>query len=172
MIWLFYTSGAVAVVCALMVVAGTNAMRSLISLIVSFIAIAVVLWTLGAPFAAVLQIVVYAGAILVLFVFVVMILNLGHITIRRERGWLSGFIWVFPAIMAAVLLTQFVVVLLGRGMEPAGHVISPEAVGRSLFTDYVIGIELASVLLLAGLVAAYHFGAFMAKREVGNERAD
>jgi NADH-quinone oxidoreductase subunit J len=169
MIWLFYTSGAIAVITALAVIAGTNAMRSLINLIVSFIAIAVVLWTLGAPFAAVLQIVVYAGAILVLFVFVVMILNLGHIAVRQERGWLSGLIWFMPAVLAGVLLTQFVIVLIERGPEPIGTFAMPKAVGVSLFTTYLIGIELASILLLAGLVAAYHFGAFLAKREASNE---
>ncbi|MHB9037169.1 MAG: NADH-quinone oxidoreductase subunit J [Armatimonadota bacterium] len=169
MIWLFYTSGAIAVISALLVVAGTNAMRSLINMIVAFLAIAMVLWTLGAPFAAVLQVVVYAGAILVLFVFVVMILNLGHVAIERERGLLGGLIWVIPILMAAILLGEFVIVIIGRGVERAGSFVFPKTVGTSLYTTYLIGIELASILLLAGLVAAYHFGAFMAKRGVEDE---
>lgn len=169
MIWLFYISGAVAVISALLVVTGTNTMRSLINLIVSFIAIAAVMWTLGAPFAAVLQIVVYAGAILILFVFVVMILNLGRTSVQQERSLLGGFIWFMPAILTALLLAQFINVILNQKSWPAGSFVLPKAVGVNLFTTYLIGIELASILLLAGLVAAFHYGAFMTKPETEDE---
>ena len=157
---LFYVSGVIAVISALLVVTQTNAMRALLSLVVLLLAVASVFYTLGGPFVAVLQIVIYAGAIMVLFVFVVMMLNLGKEAQAQERGWVSGGLWALPVVLAAALLFEFVAAL-GVG---AGHgavtdvVIPPKAVGISLFTDYIVGVELASVLLLAALVAAFHFG--------------
>lgn len=164
MTWLFYSSGAIAAIMALAVVFSTNAMRALISLIVSFVAIAIVLWTLGAPFAAALQVFVYAGAIVVLFIFVVMILNVDRFMIERERGWLSGLIWVVPVLMSLLLLAQFIIVMTARSDHRHGSFVFPNEVGKSLYTTYLIGVELASILLLVGLVAAFHFGSFMAKR--------
>jgi NADH-quinone oxidoreductase subunit J len=155
---LFYVSGAVAVISALMVVTQTNAMRALISLVVLLLAVASVFFTLGGPFAAVLQIVVYAGAIIVLFVFVVMILNLGQEAQERERGWISGVLWIAPIVLAGALLAEFVVTVAAQAPAQGALVVPPKAVGISLFTDYLIGVELASVLLLAGLVAAFHYG--------------
>lgn len=163
MMTLFYTSGAIAVIAALLVVTRANAMHALISLIVSFIAIAGVFFTLGAPFAAVLQVVVYAGAIMVLFVFVVMMLNLGKEAQRREQSWLSMSAVAVPALLALVLLIVFVAALAGAKVGGAGFRSEPKAVGASLYTVYLIGVELASVLLLAALVAAFHYGAFLGR---------
>jgi NADH-quinone oxidoreductase subunit J len=144
-------------------------MHALMSLIVTFLAIAGVLWTLGAPFAAALQVVVYAGAIMVLFVFVAMILNLGHEARLLERTWLSRAIWVLPVILAVVLVAQFVIVLATKVSAPAGIVVTPKVVGTSLFSTYLVGVELASLLLLAALVTAFHFGAHFGGTEVDDE---
>jgi len=158
---LFYISGAVAIISALMVVTRGSAMHALVNLIVSFLAIACAFWTLGAPFAAALQIVVYAGAIMVLFVFAVMILNIGNEP--RRRGGLSA--WIVPTILAAVLLVEFLLAVSSGPRAPAGGVVGPVAVGMSLFATYAIGVEIASVLLLAGLVAAFHFGVIPGRLE-------
>ncbi len=160
---LFYISGAVAVVSALMVVTRGSAMHALVNLVVSFIAVACVFWTLGAPFAAALQILVYAGAIMVLFVFAVMILN-----IEREDEARGYLIWLAPVVLTLVLLVQFVVAVTS-GQAPAGRWVGPEAVGISLFTTYAIGVEIASVLLLTGLVAAFHYGLTPGKPEESDE---
>ncbi len=161
---LFYISGAVAVIAAGMVVTRRNAMHALVYLVLVFLAIASMFFTLGAPFAAVLQIVIYAGAIMVLFVFAVLILDL-----RRSEGQprkrLRIAALVLPLILAAVLLVQFVSVLAGRGIGQSASVVGPKAVGISLFTDYLIGVELSSLLLIAGLVAGFHFGVFSGRRE-------
>lgn len=165
----FYVSGAVAVIAALLVITRVNAMHALISLIVGFLAIAGILWSLGGPLAAVLQIVVYAGAIMVLFVFAVMILNLGPAAERTERSWLQGLVWAVPALLAAALLAAFTYAIVGRDPAGVNIVVGPKAVGASLFSTYLIGIELASVLLLAGLVAAFHFGANLYGSEADDE---
>ena len=154
---LFYLSAGVAVIGSLMMITRKNAMHGLVNLIVAFLAIACAFWTLGAPFAAVLQIVVYAGAILVLFVFAVMILNLRPEA--QTRG--SAVDWIIPGTLALILFAEVVIVLTGASaIDVAGMTVSVKEVGASLFTLYAIGIEIASVLLLAGLAAAYHYGAF------------
>lgn len=168
---LFYISGAVAVISALVVITRRSAMHALVNLIVTLLAIACVFWTLGAPFAAALQIVVYAGAIMVLFVFAVMILNLPT---GPRRSLLP---WIVPVLLAGVMLVEFIVVLVatdgaatdvGARFEISPQhpgVVGPAAVGESLFTVYALGVEIASVLLLAGLVAAFHYGVRLEARD-------
>ena len=165
--WYFYISGVVAIIAALMVVTRANAMHALLYLVTLFLAIASIFWTLGAPFLAALQIIIYAGAIMVLFVFVVMMLNIPN-EAQRERTSLRSLIWVLPAILVLILLIQFILAVGAHG-APAGAVISAKAVGRSLFTEYVIGVELASLLLLAGLIAAFHFGVLPERLESPND---
>ena len=166
---LFYVSAAIAIISAAMVVTRTNAAHALIYLVLLFLATASVFLTQGAPLVAALQIVVYAGAIIVLFVFVVMMLNEGRVTEQRERRWIKGRIWILPLVLAAALLAQFVAALTGPGVGQAGAAVGPKAVGISLFTDYLIGVELASMLLLAALVAAFHFGLFPNRQDSNDE---
>jgi len=166
---LFFVSGVIASIAGLMVVVQTNAMHALINLIVLLLAVASVFYTLGAPFVAALQIVIYAGAIMVLFVFAVIILNLGRLAEERERDWMSSVLWLVPVLLAAVLLAQFVITVSGREAALAREVVGPKAVGISLYTDYLIGVELASLLLLAALVAAYHLGWPLSRLERGHD---
>lgn len=161
---LFYISGVVAVVGALMVITRRSAMHALVNLIVTFLAIACAFWALGAGFAAALQIVVYAGAIMVLFVFAVMILAERDALCAGGDGAGGWRVWMVPVVPTAVLLAEFAIVLSGgpgvlRQAQDAQVAVGPVAVGESLFTVYALGVEIASVLLLAGLVAAFHYGA-------------
>lgn len=167
---LFYASASVSVIAALMVVTQPRATHALIYLVLLFGSIASVFFTLGAPFVAVLQIVIYAGAIMVLFVFAVMMLNLGPDSIRRELGWMNGSVWVLPVFLALALAAVMVAALAG-GTGAAGAAVGPKQVGISLYTTYLIGLELASLLLLAGLVAAFHFGV-VPSRVVLDERQE
>ena len=167
---LFYFSGIIAVVSAIMVIMQTNVMRALISLVLLLLSIASVFYTLGGPFAAVLQIVIYAGAIVVLFVFVVMMLDLRQEAEVNERKWLGSVFWALPVALAAALLIQFAVTLASQQGAQSSIVIPPKDVGISLFTDYFIGVELASILLLAALVAAFHFGGLPIRKGGDNEQ--
>ncbi len=156
----FYLSGGVAVLATLGVITGTNPIHALMYLIVSLIAVAMVFFTLGAPFAAALEIIVYAGAIMVLFVFVVMILNLGEGAVAQERLWLQPRTWLGPSLLAAVLLVVLVASLVqgGAGQFISGEPISAQAVGGLLFGPWLLVVELAAMLLLAALVTASHIG--------------
>jgi NADH-quinone oxidoreductase subunit J len=152
----FYIAGAVAVLATVLMLTRLNVVHAQLYLIVSLLAVAVDFYTLGAPFVAALEVIVYAGAIMVLFVFAVMMLNLGGHSAKTEKDWLTPGIWIGPVLLAGVLLVE-VVTLVGRGGQAfAVDVIGPQQVGIVLFGPYVIGVELASMLLLAGLVGAYH----------------
>jgi NADH-quinone oxidoreductase subunit J len=89
----FYTAGAVAIASTVMAITRLDAVHALLYLIVSLLAVALTFFTRGAPFIAALEIIIYAGAIMVLFVFVVMMLNLGPAAIAQERQWLRPRMW-------------------------------------------------------------------------------
>jgi len=155
----FYIAAAVAVIATVMVIVAINAIHALLELVVSLLAVAIVFYVLGAPFAAALEAIVYAGAIMVLLVFVVMLLNLGDAAARQERQWLTSTLWIGPAVLAAILLGELVYILWqGGGLTQTATVVTPRRVGALLFGPYLLAVELASLLLLAGLVAAYHIG--------------
>jgi NADH-quinone oxidoreductase subunit J len=155
----FYLSAAVAIVSTLLMITRLNAVHALLYLILSLLSVAVIFYISGAPFAAGLELIIYAGAIMVLFIFVVMLLNLGDRATAQERSWLKPSMWVGPAALASILAVEVAYFLLH---EPAQSLapgeIAPKAVGIALFGPYVIGVELASMLLTAALVGAYHLG--------------
>src|SRR5512139_3697988 len=95
---LFYLSAAVAVLATVLVITRTNAVHALLYLIVSLLAIALIFFILGAPFVAALEVIIYAGAIMVLFIFVIMMLNLGGPHAREESRLLTPGVWIGPAI--------------------------------------------------------------------------
>jgi NADH-quinone oxidoreductase subunit J len=155
----FYLPALVAVLATLRVITNTNPVHALLYMVISLIAIAMVFFALGAPFAGVLEVIVYAGAIMVLFVFVVMMLNLGEAVIVQEKQWLKFKVWVGPTLLAVILLADLFYVLPLHGVNGIGQtVISAKQVGIALYGPYLLVVELASLLLLAALVAAYHLG--------------
>ena len=156
MIILFYLAAVIAILSTVAVIVQTNIVHALIYLILSLLAVAVIFYVLGAPFAALLEAIVYAGAIMVLFLFVIMMLNLGQHTRDEERSWLSPKGWVAPVIMSSVLLVQLINVLTQYDYELVPIRVGVMEVSVLLFGPYVLAVELASILLLAGLVAAYH----------------
>ena len=157
---LFYISAVVAALSTFLVVTRKSAVHALLYLIVSLLAVALIFYVLGAPFVAALEVIIYAGAIMVLFVFVVMMLGLTPQSLEQEGRWLlSPWIWVGPAILAAILLGELIFILTSDAGQAAGsRIVDPKQVGIALFGPYLLGVELASLLLLAGLVGAYHLG--------------
>ncbi|TWI53118.1 NADH-quinone oxidoreductase subunit J [Pseudomonas duriflava] len=156
----FYFAAGVAVLATFRVITNRNPVHALLYLIISLLAVSMIFFSLGAPFAGALEVIVYAGAIMVLFVFVVMMLNLGPAIMEQERKWLTPGIWIGPSLLSLALLIELLLVL-GRipGGAAIGHTtVDAKAVGISLFGPYLLAVELASMLLLAALVAAYHLG--------------
>ena len=154
----FYASATIAVFCTVMTVTSLNPIHALLYLIVSLLSLAVIFFVMGAPFAALLEVIVYAGAIMVLFVFVVMMLNLGDTAIEQERHWLTPRIWVGPVLLSLALLAELVLLLSGGPLNASGSEVTAKQVGIALYGPYLLAVELASMLLLGALVAAYHLG--------------
>jgi NADH-quinone oxidoreductase subunit J len=125
---------------------------------VSLLAVATVFFILGAAFVAALEVIIYAGAIMVLFIFVMMMLNIGDLAIQMERGWLSPRAWAGPAILAVLLVIEFGYTLGSAGRAELVQATAPKEVALVLFGPYLLGVELVSMLLLAGIVGAYHLG--------------
>jgi NADH-quinone oxidoreductase subunit J len=152
---LFYIAAVVAVVATVFVVTRTNLVHALLYLVVSLFGVAVVFFTLGAPFVAALEVIVYAGAIIMLFIFAVMLLNVR----AEEQVRVPARAWIGPAVLVAVLLAEVVYGVRLSNHALAGAEVGPGEVSQSLFGPYVLGVELASMLLLAALVGARHIAA-------------
>jgi len=165
----FYIAGALAIISTVLTITRLNAVHALLYLTVSLLAVAVAFYTMGAPLVAALEVIVYAGAIMVLFVFVVMMLNLGRRAVESERQLLEGKIWVGPAILSALLIAEVVYVIACAkvsGLQP-GSGLEPKQVGIALYGPYLVGVELASMLLLGALVGACHLGRPVSEKAEG-----
>ena len=155
---IFFLAAAVALVSTGMAISGKNAVHALIYLIISLLSISVIFYIIGAPFIAALEVIIYAGAIMVLFIFVIMMLNVG-LEEELEKKWLTPKMWILPSILAAILLVILIYALKKfRYAEIGGQVVLPKQVGISLFTTYLLAVEIAGILLLSGIIGAYHLG--------------
>lgn len=157
----FYIAAAVAVLATIMVITRYNMIHALLYLVVSFMAIAVVFFVLGAPFIAALEIIVYAGAIIVLIIFAIMMLNLREESVAEEKQWVTKNIWIGPSVLSFILLAEIIFIIVTSDSQSAmmvEKVVDAREVGVSLYRKYVIGVELSGILLMAGIVGAYHLG--------------
>jgi NADH-quinone oxidoreductase subunit J len=172
MVTLFYLAGILAIIATLFAITRHHAVHALLYLVVSLLAVAIDFYTLGAPFVAALEVMIYAGAIMVLFVFVVMMLNVAEHAMEVERYSLKPGNWLGPSILAFVLLGELVYcTLTARNATPVATV-GPKQVGIAIYGNFWIGVELASLLLSAGLVGAYHLGRQAFAKEETKHAAD
>ena len=154
----FYVATAVALISTIMAISGRNAIHSLLYLILSLLAVSVVFYLLEAPFIAALEVIIYAGAIMVLFIFVTMMLNIG-IERKTEKKWLLPRMWIVPSLLAVILLFDFILAIKNVHASPSGNqAILPKQVGISLFSTYLLAVEIAAILLMAGVIGAFHLG--------------
>src|ERR1700747_3420190 len=131
----FYFASAVAILATILAITRTNTFQALLYLILSLLGVAVAFFTMGAPFVAALEVIIYAGAIMVLFIFVMMMLNLGDREIEMERTWVNPGAWAGPAILAAILLIQLGFTLSAR--RPAQvYGADPKQVALLLYGPY------------------------------------
>src|SRR5437868_10957535 len=150
----FSIIGGVAALAAIGVVAFPNAVRSALCLVVNFFMLAFLYFTLNCEMLGISQIVVYTGAIMVLFLFVIMLLNLGApqaLFERRDLKWIGG--GIFGLALMAVVGTQVMKPMMDITRVRAEPTFgSPQQVGLTLFSDYLYPFEIVSVLLLIGIV--------------------
>jgi NADH-quinone oxidoreductase subunit J len=154
----FYIAAIVAIISTIIAISGRNAIHSLLFLILSLLAISVIFYLLSAPFVAALEVIIYAGAIMVLFIFVTMMLNIG-LERETEKKWLRPRMWIIPSVLSAILLVDLILAI--KSVPPIPSVkeaIMPKQVGISLFSTYLLAVEIAAILLMAGVIGAYHLG--------------
>jgi NADH-quinone oxidoreductase subunit J len=151
---IFFFFAAVAVIFALVVVLHPNPVVGALSLVASFFALAVMYVLLEAPFLAALQVIVYAGAIMVLFLFVIMLLNLGHMKEEMTRP-IQQFLGYTGSAAFAIGLCYYIVKYAAFDALPSTpFVADARAIGISMFEAYVFPFEMVSILLLAAIVGA------------------
>lgn len=151
---LFYVLAAAAVGSALVVIGQRSPTYSAFALIVTLCSLSAIFGLLGSPFIAALQVIVYAGAIMVLFLFVIMLLNVKREAHDRKEGRTLSFV---AALLAAGLFTQLVMVFYRSSLSPAAAAFdaSTRHMAQVLFSaPYVYAFEATSVLILAALVGA------------------
>ncbi len=152
----FFVFAGIAVLCAINLVVQTHPIASAISLVGVMGSLAALYLLLGGEFIAAVQVIVYAGAIMVLFVFVIMLLNAGA---EKKTGHsLTAKLLGIPLLIIFLGLLSFLI----RAMLPPSETVkfgdfgggSPEAVGRLLFTRYLLPFEVTSVLILVAILGA------------------
>jgi NADH-quinone oxidoreductase subunit J len=157
---IFFLLAALLVISSLLVVFLRNVVHCAMALVAALLLIAVLFVTLNAPMVGVLQVMVYAGAIMVLFLFVIMFLNPADL--ERQRGLWWGFGTILSLMLAGVLIGFFVQdEMIGEPAATTDIFGSPEMLAKSLFNDFVLPFEIASVLLLVAIIGAV----VLAKRE-------
>lgn len=158
---IFFVLASLSVFFSLVVVFQRNVVHSAMALVAALFLTALLFLTLEAPMLGILQILVYAGAIMVLFLFVIMLLNPAVLE-RRSLPW-----WGLGSVAALLLIFQLISFFSAPlapkvPAAPRGNFFgSPEMVARSLFTDFVLPFEIASVVLLVAIIGAV----VLAKRE-------
>ena len=155
---MFYVLGGVIVTATALAITRRNLMHAIVYLVLSFIGTAMLFYLLGAPFLAVLEVVIYAGAIMVLFLFIVMMLEIKPDE-RTLGPWLRQ--WAPALALSGICLMVMVgfLLLTAGGSGPLPLVTaSPLAFGRFLFQKYWLGVEIASFLLFVALVGALYLG--------------
>ena len=155
----FYLAAVMAIIASIKVISAHNTVHALLYLVLSLLAVAVCFYLMGAPFAAGLEVIVYAGAIVVLFVFAVMMFGLGTDETLNAPQIRGLSIWTGPILLATALLVELIYIISQSGLQKqlSIDVVDAKQVGILLYGPYLLAVEIASFLLLAGLLAGYHY---------------
>ncbi len=156
---IFYLLALVILAATALAVTRRNLMHAIVYLVISFFATALLFFLLGAPFLGVMEVIIYAGAIMVLFLFIVMMLEIkpleGQTPAAYLRQWLPGLVLGGLSLAVAILL---ILLAFGNIMDLKMAMASPLAFGQFLFQKYWFAVEVASYLLFVALVGALYLG--------------
>jgi len=162
---LFYILGFIMLAATLLCITRRNPVHAVIYLVAGFFALALMFYLLGAPLVAAWQIIVYAGAIMVLFLFIIMMLGLAPQETPEGPGWRR---WGPLVLLSASLMACTVLLIMqdpAAGKEIGDFYLAPQAVGESLFGRYVLAVEMVSFQLLFATIGAYLLGRPLSKGE-------
>ena len=154
---IFYILAAVAVIATILAVTEKHPVHAILFLVTSLFSMATIFYLLMAPLVAVFEVILYAGAIMVLFLFVIMMLDLGHPERGLSPGWRE---WLPALLLSSISIASLAVVIVSRHSGPAVAVAMPgirETAAR-LFQEHGLAVELISLQLLFALVGALYLG--------------
>lgn len=157
--FLAYFFSVLIILSALRVVTCVKPVHALLAMLICLLSLSSLFFVIGAPFAGAVEMIVYAGAIMVLFVFVLMILNLGRSTYQAESELLNAKTWILPAVIASLIFIALSLALLNGNLSEAmimQNTVETKAIGMMLYGPYVVLVQAGALILLAALVAAYH----------------
>lgn len=155
---LFYILGGVAVAATLVCITRRHPVHAVVYLVNAIFALALMFYLLGAPLVAAWEVIIYAGAIMVLFLFILMMFDLGQPPPNQGPAFVR---WGPLVLLSAVLLACTVLLMTadtGGPTELRGYQVSPRAFGEALFHEYVLGVEVISLQLLFAAVGAFYLG--------------
>lgn len=159
--YIFYICSIISIVTTFFIIFNMNPMNVLFCFIVSLLGMSGIFFSLGAYFAGALEIIIYAGAIMVLFIFTIMLLNLGKKTKLQEKRLLNYISCIIPGIISLVLISIFFYYINNCFYSDKEiNIIDTKQVGLSLFSEYILVVEVASLILLCGLIICKHFSKF------------
>jgi NADH-quinone oxidoreductase subunit J len=154
---IFYILGLTAVMTTLMAITRREMIHAVVYLVLSFFSLALIFFMMGAPFIAAIEVLIYAGAIMVLFLFIVMMLEMGGAAAAKPSWKAWG-----PATLLAAVIFICAALLFASSSAPeqvlGAAFISPRAFGQALYSKYMLAVEVASLLLLFALVGALYLG--------------
>ena len=153
---LFYILGTVMVVATVFAIIEKHPVHAIVYLVTSFFALAAIFYLLAAPLVAMFEVIIYAGAVMVLFMFVIMMLDLGHPQDARRPGLKK---WLPAILLSGIVLVSMVLLAAGRPAL-AGRVslLSVQEFSLCLFQKYGVAIEIISMQLLFAVVGALYLG--------------
>ena len=155
---LFWFLSAGALICAIFVVTSKNPVYSVLSLILTFFFISGHYFLMNAQFLAIVNIIVYAGAIMVLFLFVIMLMNLSKDTEPQKNKWLKLAGAVAGGCLLLVLVAALRATEKNMAEQVTGDIGLIKNLGHELFTNYVVPFEISSILFLSAMVGAVVIG--------------
>ncbi|MCK4507525.1 MAG: NADH-quinone oxidoreductase subunit J [Desulfuromonadales bacterium] len=162
---LFYILGFIMLAATLLCITRRNPVHAVIYLVVSFFALALMFYLLGAPLVAAFEVIVYAGAIMVLFLFIIMMLGLAPQETPEGPGWQR---WLPLALLSASLMICTLLLILqdpAAGKPIGEFYLAPQVVGEALFGRYALAVEVVSFQLLFATIGAYMLGRPLPKGE-------
>jgi NADH-quinone oxidoreductase subunit J len=154
---IFYSAAAIAFLSSVMVIVQRNPGYSVLYIVLCFFSLAIIYLILSAPFVAALQIIIYAGGIIILFLIIIMMINLARI--GEEKGGKAHLIIALTVgafLFLEAVYTLYVTHYRERAFEGLIEKMGPREVGRAIFLDYSLEVEIASILLLIAMVGALY----------------
>lgn len=164
---IFFIFGLIAIFTTIKAVTHINPIYALLHLIISIFSSSMIFFNFGSDFAGALEIIIYAGSIMVLFIFTIMLISFNKSKQNQKRMHLKFKDWLIPAIISIILINIMIYsILIENNGEIAYKLIKIKEIGINLFGPYILVVELISFLLLSSLVVSFHFGKNIKRRKM------